>query len=136
MANELDPKFGTAITLQFGSANVVKNATTDLKFTNGGAGFIVPTGYVFHAVCLHAETNADITAGTETYKVIVVGAELDNGPVVALSDTVQAASDIEKVGSEPIAAGSVVAVSVTASSDLAPETGDVDAVLIGYLVPA
>jgi hypothetical protein len=136
MANELDSKFGTAITLQFGADNVVKNATTDLTLSKGGVGFKVPAGYAFHPVCIHAETNADISAGTETYKVIDNGTELLHGPTVVLSDEVQAASGVQQFGVEPIAAGHVVGVSITASADLAPETGDKDVVLIGYLVPA
>lgn len=136
MANELDPKFGAAITLIFGKANIAANGTTDLTFANGGVGFKVPTGYKFHPVALHAETNADVTAGTGTFKVTDNGTELKNGPSVELSDEVQAASGVQRYGVEPIAAGHVVGVSVTASATYAPETGDVDAVLVGYLVPA
>lgn len=136
MTNELDTKFGVAVTLFFGKANVTKNGTIDLTFAQGGAGFKVPAGYAFHPVLLHAETNADITAGTETFRVIADGTELTHGPEVCLADTVQAGVDLQTFGAEPIAAGSIVGVSVTTSADLAPETGDVDAVLVGYLVPA
>jgi hypothetical protein len=136
MANELDPKFGTAITLIFGKSNIAANGITDLTFVSGGVGFKVPTGYAFHPVLLHAETNADITAGTGTFKVIDNGTELVNGPSAVLSDLVQAASDVERYGVEPIAAGHVVGVSITTTAAYAPETGDVDAVLVGYLVPA
>ena len=136
MANEIDPKFGSMITLQFSKANPAANATTDLTFPQGGAGFLVPEGFVFHPVCLHGESNADLTAGTATFKVTTDGDELAKGPAPVLSDEVQAASAVVRVGVEPIAAGEVVGVSVTTAATYAPNTADVDAVLIGYLVPA
>lgn len=136
MSNELDYEHGLPITLQFGAANVSADGVTDLTFPNGGAGFIVPAGYKFHAVALHAESNADLTGGTATFAVIADGAELANGPTAALADTVQSAVGVKRVGAEPIAAGAVVAVSATTSAAFAPTTADVDAVLIGIMTPA
>lgn len=136
MANELATKFGELVTLQFILANVPKNATTDMTLPGGNAGFLVPTGYAFHPMFLQISSNADITAGTVTGKVIDDGTELAKGPAPVLSDEVQKACAVVTFGREPIASGSVVGVSVTASSDLAPETADFDAILMGYLVPA
>ena len=136
MANELDVKFGELITLQFILANLAKNGTTDMTLPGGNTGLLVPTGYAFHPVFLQISSNADLTAGTVTGKVIADGTELAKGPAPVLSDTVQSASAVIKYGLEPLAAGEVAGVSLTASSDLAPETADFDAILMGYLVPA
>lgn len=136
MANELSREDGLPITLDFGLANVTPNATTALTFAQGGAGFKVPPGYAFHAICLHGESNADLTAGTATFKVRADGTALANGPTAALSDTVQAAVGVKRVGVEPVAAGSIVGVAITADANFAPNTADVDAVLVGLLLPA
>lgn len=136
MANELTRDDGLSVTLAFAIANPAATATTDLTFAQGGAGFKVPTGYAFHPLCLHGESNADLTAGTATFKAIDNGTELGNGPEAALSDTVQAAVGVQRVGVNPIAAGHIVGVSVTTSAAYAPVTADLDAVLVGLLLPA
>ncbi len=137
MANELDAKPGALpVTLAFAKANIEPNTTTDLTLAQGGAGFKVPTGYKFHAIALHGESNADLTADIATFKVIADGTELANGPTAALSDTVQAAVGVQRMGADPIAAAAVVAVSVTTGANFAPNTADVDAVLVGVLTPA
>jgi hypothetical protein len=136
MANELDYSFGVDVTLTFEKANPGASATTALTFSQGGAGFKVPTGYAFHPICLHGESNADLTGGTATFKVTSSGTALSNGPTAALSDTIQAAVGVQRVGVEPIAAGAVVGVSVVTDGSYAPTTADLDAVLIGKLLPA
>jgi hypothetical protein len=136
MTNELDPKFGELITLQFLLANVPANATTDLTLPGGNAGLVVPTGYEFHPTFLQISSNADLTAGTATAKVTADGTELAKGPAPVLSDTVQAASAVVRFGLEPVAAGDVVGVSITTTAAFLPTTADVDAILAGYLVPA
>jgi hypothetical protein len=111
-------------------------ANQDLLLAQGGAGFVVPTGYSFHPLCLSASSNADLTAGTATFKVTDNGTELVGSVDVELSDTVQKAADVIRVGVEPIAAGHVVGVSVTCTAAYLPVTADVDAILVGVLLPA
>ncbi len=96
----------------------------------------MPTGYNAHAVCLHGESDTDLTAGTITFSVRDDGTALDNGPSVALSDTVQVGVDVERVGAEPMAAGSIVSVQAAASAALAPATCGLDVVLTLLLLPA
>lgn len=138
MANELDAKFGLPITLQFEAANPAANGTADMVFgdSGGAGGFVVPTGYAFHPVLLSVDSNADLTAGTLVGKVIDNGTELTAGPEAALSDTVQRAAGVARVGIGGIAAGHVVGVSVTTNAAYAPVTADLVAVLVGFLVPA
>jgi hypothetical protein len=136
MANELDYDDGLPVTLIFALANPGASATTDLALAQGGTGFVVPTGYEFHAMCLCGMSNADLTGGTAIFKVIDNGTEQTNGPTATLSDTVQRASGVQRAQVEPIAAGHVVGVSVTTDGSYAPTTADLDAVLIGILQPA
>ena len=136
MANELDPKYGSTITLQFGQANVPANAVTDMKFSQGGAGFLVPAGHAFFPALLYSASNGAIAAGKITFQVIDNGSEI-GGPVVELSSLAQAGSNIARFGAyAPVPAGHTISVSATASVDLAPATCDIDAVLVGYLVTA
>jgi len=137
MANELEFPHGLPITLTLALANPAANtANQDLLLAQGGAGFVVPTGYEFHPVLLSVSSNADLTAGTATFKVVDNGTELTNSVDVELSDTVQKAADLIRAGVQPIAAGHVVGVSVTTDAAYLPVTADVDAILVGYLLPA
>lgn len=137
MANEIDVKFGVPLTLQFEAANPAANAVTDFVLGQGGTGFVVPAGYKFIPVALCIASNADLTAGTATGKVIDNGTELVNGPEAGLADTVQRATDLSNPGSgASVAAGHVVGVSITTDAAYAPVTADLDAILVGYLVEA
>jgi hypothetical protein len=137
MANELSRDDGLSITLQFNLANPGAAATTNMvPGQNNLSGFVVPTGYVFHPVLLSGGSNADLTAGTATYKATDNDTELTNGPAPALADTVQRASAVARVGASPIAAGHEVGVSITTDASYAPTTADHDAVLVGLLLPA
>lgn len=137
MGNEIDTKFGVSMSLQFSIPNAGAGATTDLAFGQGGTGFVVPVGLKFIPVVLCGTSNADLTAGTATFKVIDNGTELTNGPEAGLADTVQSASGVKSPGvGAGIVAGHVVGVSVTTNAGYLPTTADLDAVLIGYLVPA
>lgn len=138
MANELAYEFGFPITLQFELANPNANTTTDMDFggDGGAGGFVVPAGYAFHPMLLSVDSNADLTAGTLTAKVIDNGTELVHGPAPALSDEVQHAAAVQRIGPQPIAAGHVVGVSVTTTSGYLPITADIVAVLAGVLLPA
>lgn len=136
MANELDYTYGLPVTLIMSVANPAASATTDLTLPQGGTGFVVPTGYEFHPMCLSASSNADLTAGSAIFKVIDNGTELSKGPMATLSDTVQRASGVQRPDASPIAAGHVVGISVTTDGTYAPVTADVDAILIGVLLPA
>lgn len=136
MANELTFPHGMPVTLQFEAANPNAGATTDFVQGQGNTGFVVPAGYAFHAVCVSAASNADLTAGTATIKVTDSGDELTSGPTAVLSDTVQRASGVMRVGAQPIAAGHIVGVSVTTDAGYLPITADLDAVLVGILLPA
>ena len=137
MANELgvvSNHYPVSFNVQ--ATDIAANATEDLIFPLGGAGFIVPAGYVFHPILLSAESNAAITAQTMTFKVIDDGDEVANGPEVLLTTAIQAASGVARIGAAPIAAGAAVGVSVTTPTSYTPTTADVDAVLSGVLVQA
>lgn len=137
MANELSFMEGMPVTIALSLANPGASATTNLLAPQGNlSGFIVPTGYKFHALYLSGVSNADLTAGTATFKVTDNDTELVNGPAPALSDTVQQAAAVTRIGTEPIAAGHKVGISVTTDGSYAPTTADLDAVLIGILTPA
>jgi hypothetical protein len=136
VANELDRDDGIDVTLTFAIANPGAAATTDLTLAQGNAGFVVPAGYQFHPICISGASNADLTAGTATFKVTRDGTELTNGPTAALSDTVQKKAGVQRVDADPIAAGVVVGVSVTTDAGYLPVTADLDAILVGKLLPA
>lgn len=137
MANELDIEKGLPVTLQFALANPGAGATTNLTAAQANlSGFVVPTGYKFHPLLLSGGSNADLTAGTATFKVTDNDTELSNGPTAALSDTVQRASGVQRAHVEPITAGHEVGVSITTDGSYAPTTADLDAVLVGVLLPA
>lgn len=138
MANELDyVKSGFPISLAYLLANVATNTTVALTMTgNANSGYVIPTGYVGHAVSLFAVSNANLTTGqTLTFKVTDDGTALANGPSVALVRDTQRGVDLEPVGSQPMAAGSVVAVQV-ATNTTGVATHDVDAILNLVLTPA
>lgn len=135
MANEFDRNH-PLVSLQFELANPSAGATTDMTLAQGGTGFVVPAGYKFSPVSLTVVSNADLTAGTLDGKVTDDGTEIVSGPEPQLADTVQRATAV--VGGDPqtIAAAAVVGVSVTTSAGYLPITADIDAVLLGYLLPA
>jgi hypothetical protein len=138
MANELDhPGLGFPVTLGFILANAGSGATTDLTLPQAGTGWLVPTGYKFHALHLSGSASAAIdTGGTATLKVIDDGTELVSGPEPVLSNTNQRNQAVKASGVQPIAAGSVLSVSVTTNGTYGPVTLDIDAVLTGILTPA
>lgn len=138
MSQELDYDAGIDVTLHFTKANVAENATTDLLWAGAGAGagFKVPAGYKFHPILLQGELNANPSDGTATFKVIANSTELTNGPIANCTVNTQVAVAVARVGVEPIAAGNIVAVSVTTTANFAANTIDHDAVLIGKLLPA
>lgn len=137
MANELEFNFGFPITLQFGVNNVTKDAVpTDgtLASGKGAAGYQVPSGCKLHPISVFAKANADLTAGTIDVKVTKDGAELGNGPVANLSDTVQANTGEKRVGSDPVSAGEIMGVSATGSASLNTSTIDVDVIVLAYIL--
>lgn len=137
MANELSRDDGIAVTIALSLANPGANATTNLTAPQANlSGFVVPAGYKFHAVLLSGGSNADLTAGTATFKVTDNDTEIVGGPEPQLADTVQRASAVARVGASPIAAGHEVGISITTSSGYLPVTADLDAVLVGLLLPA
>ncbi len=138
MANELDAHGpGFPITLGFILANATSGATTDLTFPQANTGWLVPTGYKFHALHVSAAMSAAIdTGGTATVKVIDDGTELVAGPAPILSNTNQRNQATKALGAQPIAAGSVLSLSVTTNGTYGPETLDLDAILVGVLTPA
>lgn len=135
MANELTRDDGISVSFEFVFQDAVAGTTNVMTLPGGGAGFKVPTGYNFHAVALHGESDTDLTAGTITFKVRDDGTALANGPTAVLSDEVQVAVGVQRVGADPIAAGSIVSVEAVASGALAPSTCGLDAVLVGILLP-
>lgn len=137
MANELSYDQGIDVTLILAVANPGAGATVNLTAAQANlSGFVVPTGYKFHPILLSGGSNADLTAGTATFKVTDDDTEIAGGPEPQLSDTVQRASAVARVGASPIAAGHQVGVSITTSGAYAPTTADLDAVLVGKLLPA
>ena len=136
MANELIYDHGIDVTLTLSIANPAAAGTTDAALAQGGPGFIVPTGYEAHPICLSVRSNADLTGGTATFQVIDNGTELANGPSVVLSDTVQEGVGAARVGTAPIAAGRTVGVSVTTNAGYLPVTADHDIILVIKILPA
>lgn len=137
MANELSRDDGISVTIALSLANPGAAATTNLLAPQGSlSGFVVPTGYKFHPTLLSGGSNADLTAGTATFKVTDNDTEIAGGPEPQLADTVQRASAVARVGASPIAAGHEVGVSVTTNAGYLPVTADLDAVLVGLLLPA
>lgn len=136
MANELSRDDGIAVTLLFSLVDAPANTANVLALPGGNAGFTVPAGYKFHALALNGMSNADLTAGTATFAVTDGGTVITNGPTALLNDDVQAAVGVQRVGANPIAAGHVVGVKATTNAAYAPETSELDAVLIGLLLPA
>jgi hypothetical protein len=133
--NELDYTKGVEVSLTLSVANPAAAATTALTLPQGGSGFVVPAGYVAHPICLSATSNADLTAGTATFRVTDDTVINVNGPSPVLSDLVQRASAVARVGAAPIAAGHVVGVSVVTDAGYLPITADLDAVLLLKLLP-
>jgi hypothetical protein len=133
MANEL---IGAKLTLHFQMANISENAATVLQMPSGlNTGFLVPTGYVAHAMLISGMSNADLTAGTIDFAITDDGTAIAGGPVCSLSDTVQQAAGVKARGAQPIAAGHKLGVTVTAASH-APNTLDIDAIVYVELHPA
>ena len=133
---------GIDVTLTFAVANPAANATTALTLAQGNTvGFVVPSGYRFHAIAISGASNADLTAGTATFVVRSLTAAGGSAATVAglsaaLSDTVQGASGTANVGACTVAAGSAVGVAVVTDASYAPVTADLDCVLIGKILPA
>lgn len=137
MPNELHYNDGISVTIALSLANPGAGATTNLTAPQSNlSGFVVPAGYKFHPVLLSGRSNADLTAGSATFKVTDDDTELTSGPAPVLSDTVQMASAVARVGASPIAAGHMVGISVTTDAGYLPTTADLDAVLVGILLPA
>ena len=137
MANELDYEKGFPVTIILAVANPAATATTNLTAAQGNlSGFVVPAGYKFHPMLLSGGSNADLTAGTATFKVTDNDTEIVGGPEPVLSDTVQRASAVARAQVAPIAAGHEVGISVTTNGAYAPVTADLDALLAGMLLPA
>ena len=136
MANELARDDGIHVTLNFGVANKEPNTTSNLALQQGYTGFLVPTGYNFHAMYLGGSTGANISAGSGVFNVTDNGTALANGPTVTLNATVEQSHDVERIGTQPIAAGHFVGVNFVADANFAPNTADLDAVLVGVLLPA
>jgi hypothetical protein len=136
MTSRLGIETGVPVTLHFVFQDAVANATNVMTLPGGGAGFKVPTGYQFHPVCLHAESDTALTAGTITFKVRADGTALTDSPTAVLTTAIQAAVGVEEIHTEPVDQGGVVSVQAAASSGLTPGTCGLDAVLTGVLVPA
>ena len=136
MAGDLTFPDGLPVTLQFVGSNIEPNTTTALTLVNGGAGLVVPTGYKFHSMLVFAESNAAVSADTGTVVVRANTTTLGNGPTVALTNTAQSGSDTERVGAEGITAGKTVSLAIVTGANFAPNTADIDAVLVGVLLPA
>ena len=136
MANEFDTHKVFPVTLGFVATNIATNTTAALTLDQGGAGWVIPTGYVGHALQLAAAMNATAAAGASiAFKVRDDGTALDNGPVVTLTSSSRTGSAVQALGAEPMAAGSVVSVQVTANTSGAA-TEDADVVLNVGLTPA
>ncbi len=137
MANELDfVKNAFPVTLHFIKANIATGTTAALAFDQGGAGYEIPSGYVGHAVALSAAINATASAKASiVFKVRDDGTALNNGPEVTITSASRTGAAVKGVGAEPMAAGSVVSLQVTANGTGAA-TEDADAFLSMVFTPA
>ena len=139
MAGELNAlRDGYPIALLFSITDPAANATTLLTTSKqGGRGWVVPAGYVFHPMVLAAASNAAVTAGTAIFNVCVAGVAIANGPTAQLDTTnTQENTGVQRLGAAPIAAGSRVAVNIVASAGYLPVTADHDVILSGVLAIA
>lgn len=139
MPNELTYEHGFNLTLQYEITDCAASSTTDGKLMGATArnGFVVPTGYKFHAIWIDVESNEARTAGTLTVKVTSDGTELATGPEAVLDATnTTAHAGVKWIGAQPIAAGKEVGVSATGDGSWAPATADVGVILGGVLTPA
>lgn len=140
MANELESMpYGFSISLPFNAANPGAGATADATAiaAGGGAGFVVPTGYVFHPLYIAVGSNADLTGGTLDAYVTDNGTAVVNGPTAQLADTVQYAAGVKRLhASAKVAAGHYIGAEVTTSGAYAPNTCDIDILVSGVLLPA
>lgn len=140
MANELSYEKGIPMTLQYIITNVGAGTTPvdgTLASGQGGNGFFVPTGYVFHPLLLSAEYNDARTAGSSVVKVTYNGTELTNGPEATIDATDTAQDEgVQRVGVDAAVAGEEVSVSATGDGSFAPTTADADVILVGVLLPA
>jgi hypothetical protein len=136
MAGDLTYDLGLPITLHFGLANATGNATQALTLAQGGAGFVVPTGYKFHPLLLQVGANEAVTAGSAVAYLSLNTTSQTTMPHVTLSDSVQRAQDTGRVGQTPFTAGQIVAINFVQDANFAPNTADIDAILAGVLLPA
>ena len=138
MAGELGSiPYGMPITIGFTLANPGAGAATALTTAQGGAGYMVPAGYVFHPMLLSACGTAAVTAGTATLAVTDNTVAVANAPTALLSSvagSTLANAGMARLGAAPIAAGHVVGVTVTTNGAYLPTTNDVDVLLAGVLV--
>jgi hypothetical protein len=139
MANELHYEHGFQVTLQFKDANIAANTTTKCVLSGEAAptnpGFVVPTGYAFHALSLSCQLTAAGSAGSLALNVTDDGTALASGPTIAITtETVK--SGLYRPGADPIAADAVVGVNIVATADWNGTSSDIDVVLLGTLLPA
>lgn len=125
----------TPLTLQFGSTDVVANATTDCVLTHGSSGFEIPSGYDFYPTIMSISASEALTAGTITGKVTSNGTAITSGPEPALSTSDQY-NATEITPSPSVAASARVGCEIVASSGLTPATIDIDIMIVGILLPA
>lgn len=135
MANELDYNWGYPVAFTLSLANPGISGSVAMTMPQANTGIVVPTGYKFHPLFVSLSSNADLTAGTATAKVTDNGTIVVGGPEPVLSDLVQSASAVARVGICPIAAGHTVGVKLVTDGSYAPTTADHDVVVSGVMLP-
>ena len=136
MAKELYYERGAPMSLHFEFANAVNNTTNVMTRGQGNVGFLVPTGMAFHVLHADGSSNADLTAGTCTFKVTANNAAIANGPEPALSDTVQWATAQKRLGEpQKITAGQKIGAHAICTDPFAPTTADLDLFVYGVMLP-
>ena len=123
---------GFPVTLQLSKANPAADGDSVLSLPQGN-GFVVPAGYTFRPLYLVVKSNADLSAGTATFKLAVDGTAVIGYHTCILSHGVQSQQTAFYRKQTQIAAGGEITVIMTADAAYLPVTADIDAVLFGVL---
>jgi hypothetical protein len=122
------------VTLSLRFQDVQADTTNLLTLQNGGAGLKVPTGYKFHALLLHAESDTTITGQSIVVTAAADGAAL-NGPTVTLTSATKVASGTQHAFVESVAAGSIISAVAVTPAGFTPTTAGLEVILSGLLIP-
>src|SRR4030067_3655508 len=125
---------GYAFTLMFAIWNISADTTTVLHLLSGYGSFKVPARHVAHVVLVCGTSTTPLTAGTLDCKVRASTVVVPNTPQPRLTDTVQHATEVKRIGAAPIPANYTTDVVVVTSAAFAPAL-DVSVIVGLVLVP-